>query len=113
MGWWPFSRKPVDTTSDPQIRGTRAWLDDLREVCESHYDDLENGQAAVVKLRDEWVAAATLGEVPRTLLTGLNKRADELLICDGGRWLELLDSERFWKPGWRPSGDGDEPSGST
>ncbi len=87
------------------MKGARAWLDDLRTVCETHYDAVEEGKTAVRKLRSEWCAAASLGEVPEVLLTGLEMRAGRLLESDPEGWVELLDSERFWKPGWRPRRD--------
>ena len=40
-------------------------------------------------------------EVEASLLDGLERRADKLLQADAVAWLEWLDEEEFWKPGWR------------
>ena len=101
MGWWPFGRKPKAIDEDPHLRGTRMWIQDLREVCERHYDDHLLGHQAVRDMRDEWLVADSRGEVDDALLEGLQRRAERLLESENEAWLEWLDDEDFWNPGWR------------
>nr|MBC8517418.1 hypothetical protein [Euryarchaeota archaeon] len=103
MGWWPFTRKRVDLSNDPQIKGTRTWLLDLQALCETHYDDRISGVRAVEALQEEWHQAHKMLELPDLLFEGLEKRTQELLICDDEKWILLLNDEAFWQPGWRPS----------
>ena len=101
MGWWPFKRKEKAFEEEPHMRGARMWIQDLREICERCYDDHEEGQGQVSAMRDEWNEARARGEVDSSLLDGLERRAGKLLHADSGTWLECLDNEEFWKPGWR------------
>tara|TARA_B100000029_G_scaffold174751_2_gene171641 strand:+ start:1250 stop:1582 length:333 start_codon:yes stop_codon:yes gene_type:complete len=101
MGWWPFKRKPKVLDEDPHLRGTRIWIQDLREVCERHYDDYELGHQAVRDIRGEWLSARSNGEVDDALFEGLQLRAERLLESEGEQWLAWLDDEDFWNPGWR------------
>ncbi len=87
------------------MRGARMWIQDLRETCERCYDDHEEGQLQVSAMQAEWNEADDKGEVDVSLLDGLERRADKLLHADAGAWLEWLDNEEFWNPGWR-----EEPS---
>ena len=87
------------------MRGARMWIQDLRETCESCYDDYEEGRRQVCAMQAEWNEAGNRGEVDVSLLDGLERRADKLLHADAGAWLEWLDNEEFWNPGWR-----EEPS---
>ena len=87
------------------MRGARMWIQDLRETCESCYDDYEEGRRQVSAMQAEWNEADDKGEVDVSLLDGLERRADKLLHADAGAWLEWLDNEEFWNPGWR-----EEPS---
>ena len=87
------------------MRGARMWIQDLRETCERCYDDHEEGQRQISVLQTEWDEADGRGEVDVSLLDGLERRADKLLHADAGAWLEWLDNEEFWNPGWR-----EEPS---
>ena len=87
------------------MRGARMWIQDLRETCERCYDDHEEGQLQVSAMQAEWNEADDRGEVDASLLDGLERRADKLLHADAGAWLEWLDNEEFWNPGWR-----EEPS---
>lgn len=48
----------------------------------------------------EWQDANAKGEVDDALLQGLDRRAFRLLRADDSEWLEWLDDESFWKPGW-------------
>lgn len=102
MGWWPFTRKRVDLSNDPQIRGTRTWLLDLQALCETHYDNRVSGFESIKSLREEWHGAHQRMELPDLLFEGLEKRTDELLGCDNEKWLLLLNEDAFWQPGWRP-----------
>ena len=83
------------------MRGARMWIQDLRETCERCYDDHEEGQRQISVLQTEWDEADGRGEVDVSLLDGLERRADKLLHADAGTWLEWLDNEEFWNPGWR------------
>jgi len=87
------------------MRGARMWIQDLRETCERCYDDYEEGRRQVSAMQAEWNEAGNRGEVDVSLLDGLERRADKLLHADAGAWLEWLDNEEFWNPGWR-----EEPS---
>ena len=87
------------------MRGARMWIQDLRETCERCYDDHEEGRLQVSAMQAEWNEADDKGEVDVSLLDGLERRADKLLHADAGAWLEWLDNEEFWNPGWR-----EEPS---
>lgn len=105
MGWWPFRRKSKVLDEDPHLRGTRAWIQDLREVCERHFDDYEEGHQAVRDIRDEWLAAHDKGEVDQALFGGLQRRAERLLESENEQWLAWLDDESFWNPGWRENSE--------
>ena len=83
------------------MRGARMWIQDLRETCERCYDDYEEGRRQVSAMQVEWNEAGGRGEVDSSLLDGLERRADKLLHADAGAWLEWLDNEEFWNPGWR------------
>ena len=41
MFWdWLFRKKRKDhMDNDPQMLGTRVWLQELREICERHFDN--------------------------------------------------------------------------
>jgi len=101
MSWWPFKRKPKVLDEDPHLRGTRMWIQDLREVCERHYNDHASGHHAIRKIRDEWLTAHDRGEVDEALFEGLQRRSERLLESEGEEWLAWLDDEAFWNPGWR------------
>ena len=83
------------------MRGARMWIQDLRETCERCYDDHEEAQRQISAMQAEWNEADGRGEVDVSLLDGLERRADKLLHADAGAWLEWLDNEEFWNPGWR------------
>ena len=40
--------------NDPQMLGTRVWLQELREICERHFDNRAEGQRFVRELQVEW-----------------------------------------------------------
>ena len=48
------------------------------------------------------------------LVSGLEKRAIELLSAGNEEWINWLDDENFWKPGWKNNSENedDEPLGS-
>ena len=101
MGWWPFSRKGADRTNDPQVKGTRSWLQDLRSLCEEYYDNPLQGKEKIIELQTEWKQAHQREELPDELIDGLDKRTMHLISADEKKWLVWLDDENFWKPGWR------------
>jgi len=104
MGWWPFSnRKKKDIIQDKvHIKGTNLWLSEMRELCEKHFDAFETGKSELLKLKEEWRISQSNEELDETLIEGLELRASNLLSSTEKEWLELLDNEEFWKPGWRP-----------
>ncbi len=101
MSWWPFSKKGVDLTNDPQVKGTRSWLQDLRSLCEKFFDEPSEGKVGVAELQKEWTKAHQREELSDELIDGLNMRAKHLLSANDEGWLMWLDDENFWKPGWR------------
>ena len=102
MGWWPFSRKSSDDGGDNlHIKGTKVWLEALREVCEKHHDKPEAGRSRVREMQIEWKAAHRQGDLDDTLFDGLERRAFQLTRASDTEWLTWLDDEDFWKPGWR------------
>ena len=105
MGWWPFRRKPKVLDEEPHLRGTRMWIQDLREMCERHFDDHGLGHQAVCDIRDEWLSARSKGEVEDALFEGLQRRAERLLESEENEWLACLDDDDFWNPGWREASE--------
>ena len=103
MRWWPFQRKKVDLTNEPQIKGTRTWLQDLHALCEGCYNDHAKGKEEIIILQNAWKEAHQKMELPDKVFDGLERRAASLLLCDSEEWLNLLNDESFWKPGWRRS----------
>ena len=101
MGWWPFSRKRGDRSNEPQVKGTRSWLQDLRGICEKFFDDHASGKEGILKLQNEWREAHQRSELTDELIDGLEIRATRLLSADENSWIDWLDDEGFWKPGWR------------
>ena len=67
MGWWPF-RKKRSLHSEPHVRGSKMWIQDLREVCEKSFDNREVGQLEVESLREEWQKAFSEKEVDLSLI---------------------------------------------
>ena len=100
MGWWPFKRKERGFVNEPHIKGSRMWIQDLREACERFFDNRVEGQEEVRRIRREWQSAHSEGEVAEPLAEGLDRRADRLLGANDSEWGELLNDEDFWKPGW-------------
>ena len=102
MGWWPFKRETTTDCGDNlHIRGTKVWLTELRELCENHHDNPEMGRVRVREMQVEWKDAYKDDDLDITLLEGLDRRAFQLLRADDAEWLNWLDNEEFWKPGWR------------
>jgi len=99
MGWWPFRRKRA-FHSEPHIKSSKMWIQDLRESCERSFDQREEGQLEVEKIRNKWRKAHSDGEIDEPLLDGLERRAELLIGAQDSEWSELLDSEDFWKVGW-------------
>ena len=99
MGWWPFRKKRI-LHSEPHVRNSKMWIQDLREICEKSFDNREAGQLEVESLRVEWHKAFSQKEVDEALLEGLERRAMMLLGAGDPEWSDLLDDEDFWKAGW-------------
>ena len=62
MSWWPFKRKSKPLQDDLHIRGTRVWLQDLREACEMNFDNPEEGRRLVRQMQIEWTDSHSEGE---------------------------------------------------
>ena len=107
MGWWPFSnRKKKDINlNNLHIKGTNVWLAELRELCEKYFDDYEKGKLEIDLLKNEWELAKLNAELDQILIEGLLLRANDLLLANEKEWLQILDNDDFWKPGWRPSNE--------
>ena len=101
MGWWPFGRRREHDGNDPHMKGTRVWIQDLREVCEKNYENPTAGQSRVREMQVEWKDAHGKGDLDDTLLQGLDRRAFRLLRADEDEWIKWLDDEGFWEPGWK------------
>lgn len=101
MSRWRRRRKPKPFVEEPHMRGTRMWIQDLREVCEKSFDNYAEGQLKVREMQIEWKDAHKKGEITDLLLEGLDKRAFRLLRSDANEWLEWLDDDKFWNPGWK------------
>ena len=100
MSWWPFKRKEKIIHEVPHIKGTRLWLQDLRELSEKNFDNPAEGQRLIRQMQVEWTEDHKNGEVTKELLSGLDRRAFRLLRADADEWLRWLDDEDFWLPGW-------------
>ena len=74
MVWnWLFGKKRVGhADNDPQMLGTRVWLNELREVCERYFDNREEGQRYVRELQVEWEDSWRRLEIDDALKNGLD-----------------------------------------
>ncbi len=77
------------------------WIQDLREICEKSFNNYTEGQIKVREMQVEWIVAHKEGEVSDSLLEGLDRRAFRLLQANSEEWLEWLDNDKFWSPGWK------------
>ena len=111
MGWrFPWSRRASDPDPNPPLRrDTRAWLAALQEVCERHFDQPQAGRMRVRELQVEWREAKTEGVLDDAGHLGLERRAYRLLNGDDEAWLRWLDDLGFWKPGWNPDQEHEQP----
>lgn len=100
MGWWPFKKKKKIIHDNLHIKGTKLWLQDLREICEKKFDNYVEGQRLIRQMQIEWTDAHQKGDVSDELLAGLDRRCFRLLRADSDEWLKWLDDEDFWAPGW-------------
>jgi len=100
MGWWPFKDKKKNVLNEPYLRGSRLWIQDLREICELCFDNPIEGQRRIRQMQVEWNDSFAKGELEDSLLRGLERRAFRLLRSDKDEWINWLDEEDFWKPGW-------------
>tara|TARA_Y100001970_G_scaffold159963_1_gene195724 strand:- start:1087 stop:1473 length:387 start_codon:yes stop_codon:yes gene_type:complete len=101
MGWWPFRKRREPADNDPHMKGARAWIQDLREICERNYENPTTGQSRVREMQVEWSDSHAKGEIDDALLQGLDRRAFRLLRADDKEWIMWLDDEDFWEPGWK------------
>ena len=99
MGWWPFRRKRI-FHNEPHIKSAKMWIQDLRESCERNFDQRAKGQLEVEEIRNKWMEAHSDGEVDESLLDGLERRYELLIVAKDPEWSKLLDNEDFWKVGW-------------
>lgn len=104
MGWWPFGKKtqPTKRINDPLRKDTRQWLSELRDVCEMNFDNPEGARREIRQMQVNWHQAFSEGILPEYNREGLESRAYRLLACADDEWMNWLDDEEFWKPGWRP-----------
>ena len=110
MGWWPFGKKSSTRyrVDDPLRKDTRQWLSELRDVCEMNFDNPEGARREIRQMQVNWHQAYAEGTLPEYNREGLESRAYRLLACADDEWMEWLDNEEFWKPGWRPDQDVNE-----
>jgi len=111
MGWWPFGKKSSSTRrqiDDLLRKDTRQWLSELRDVCEMNFDNPEGARREIRQMQVNWHQAYAEGTLPEYNREGLESRAYRLLACADDEWMEWLDNEEFWKPGWRPDQDANE-----
>ena len=110
MGWWPFGKKSSTRhrVDDPLRKDTRQWLSELRDVCEMNFDNPEGARREIRQMQVNWHQAYAEGTLPEYNREGLESRAYRLLTCADDEWMEWLDNEEFWKPGWRPDHDTNE-----
>ncbi|MDP6906613.1 MAG: hypothetical protein QF440_04275 [Candidatus Thalassarchaeaceae archaeon] len=101
MGWWPFSRRKKTFSDNPHMKGTRAWLTELRELAERNFNNHIEGQRLIHQLKVEWKEALSENEMSLELHEGLHRRAFRLLNADAQDWLAWLDDDDFWQPGWK------------
>ena len=101
MSRWRRRRKPKPHVEEPHLRGARMWIQDLREICEKSFNNYTEGQIKVREMQVEWIVAHKEGEVSDSLLEGLDRRAFRLLQANSEEWLEWLDNDKFWSPGWK------------
>ena len=76
------------------------WIQDRRESCERYFDKRAKGQLEVEEIRNKWMEAHSDGEVDESLLDGLERRYELLIVAKDPEWSKLLDNEDFWKVGW-------------
>ena len=102
MRWWPFGKRGRAIVEDsPHVKGTRMWLQELRSVCERNYQSPSAGQSLVREMHVEWTDANRRGDLDDMLLQGLDRRAFRLLRASAEEWIDWLDNEKFWEPGWK------------
>ena len=70
MGWWPFKKKKNIIHDNLHIKGTKLWLQDLREICEKNFDNYIEGQRLIRQMQIEWTDAHQKGDVSDELLDG-------------------------------------------
>ena len=110
MGWWPFGKKSTRRyrVDDPLRKDTRQWLSELRDVCEMNFDNPEGARREIRQMQVHWHQAYSEGILPEYNREGLESRAYRLLSCADDEWMEWLDNDEFWKPGWRPEQESNE-----
>ena len=110
MGWWPFGKKASSKKriDDPLRKDTRQWLSELRDVCEMNFDNPEGARREIRQMQVHWHQADSEGILPEYNREGLESRAYRLLSCADDEWMEWLDNDEFWKPGWRPEQESNE-----
>ena len=81
---------------DLHIRGTRIWLQDLRESCERNFYNPEEGRRWVRQIQIEWTDAHSEGEVDDALHEGLERRALRSLRASADEGVTWLDVDDLW-----------------
>ncbi len=96
-----LSKEKISFENEPHVKGSRMWLQELRELCEYSYNNRKVGQNKILQMKDEWKSSFESGEIEKVLFDGLNRRAKRLLDAEDAEWIVHLDDEEFWKVGWR------------
>ena len=87
--------------SQIHVKGTRVWIQELRDVCEKNFNAPHEGKRLIREMQIEWKDAAKRKEIKLELIEGLDRRAFYLLKANDDEWSELLDNLSFWRPGWK------------
>ena len=100
MRWWPFRKKREFVSDKPHIKGSKLWIQELREICERSYNRRPEGQRGVETMRSQWRLSHSNGDMGDAQLQGLERRGKILLEVDDEGWSKILDDDNFWLAGW-------------
>ena len=68
VSWWPLKKKEKKVHDNLHIKGTKFWLQDLRELCEINFDNYVEGQRLIRQMQVEWTDSHQKGDVSNELL---------------------------------------------
>ena len=100
MRWWPFRKKREFVSDKLHIKGSKLWIQELREICERSYNRRPEGQRGVATMRSQWSLSHSNGDMGDAQLQGLERRGKILLEADDEGWSNILDDDSFWLAGW-------------